>query len=37
MIQISEALSPCVLWVDEIDKAFAGTQKVVIAVQQVVS
>ena len=26
MIQISEALSPCVLWVDEIDKAFAGAQ-----------
>jgi SpoVK/Ycf46/Vps4 family AAA+-type ATPase len=26
MIQISEALAPCVLWVDEIDKAFAGTQ-----------
>ena len=26
MIQIAEALSPCVLWVDEIDKAFAGTQ-----------
>jgi len=26
MIQIAEALSPCVLWVDEIDKAFAGSQ-----------
>jgi SpoVK/Ycf46/Vps4 family AAA+-type ATPase len=26
MIDISEALSPCVLWVDEIDKAFAGAQ-----------
>ena len=26
MIDIAEALSPCVLWVDEIDKAFAGTQ-----------
>ena len=26
MIQIAEALAPCVLWVDEIDKAFAGTQ-----------
>lgn len=26
MIEIAEALSPCVLWVDEIDKAFAGTQ-----------
>ena len=25
MIEISEALSPCVLWVDEIDKAFAGS------------
>ncbi|NUN65799.1 AAA family ATPase [Pseudanabaena biceps] len=25
MIQLSEALSPCVLWIDEIDKAFAGT------------
>ena len=26
MIQTAEALAPCVLWVDEIDKAFAGTQ-----------
>ena len=26
IIQIAEALSPCVLWVDEIDKAFAGAQ-----------
>jgi SpoVK/Ycf46/Vps4 family AAA+-type ATPase len=26
MIQIAEALSPCILWVDEIDKAFAGIQ-----------
>ena len=26
MIEITEALSPCVLWVDEIDKAFAGAQ-----------
>ena len=25
MIEISEAMSPCVLWVDEIDKAFAGS------------
>ena len=25
MIQIAEALAPCVLWIDEIDKAFAGT------------
>ena len=24
--QIAEALAPCVLWVDEIDKAFAGVQ-----------
>ena len=24
MIQVAEALAPCVLWVDEIDKAFAG-------------
>ncbi|MEM7772799.1 MAG: AAA family ATPase [Cyanobacteria bacterium P01_A01_bin.37] len=24
MIQLSEALAPCVLWVDEIDKAFSG-------------
>jgi SpoVK/Ycf46/Vps4 family AAA+-type ATPase len=24
MIQLSEAISPCVLWIDEIDKAFAG-------------
>ena len=26
MIEIAEALSPCVIWVDEIDKAFAGAQ-----------
>lgn len=26
MIEIAEVLSPCVLWVDEIDKAFAGVQ-----------
>ena len=26
MIEIAEALAPCVLWVDEIDKAFAGAQ-----------
>lgn len=26
MIEISEALSPCILWIDEIDKAFAGAQ-----------
>lgn len=24
MIQIAEALAPCVLWIDEIDKAFSG-------------
>lgn len=24
MIQLAEAISPCVLWIDEIDKAFAG-------------
>ncbi len=24
MIQLAEALSPCVLWIDEIDKAFGG-------------
>jgi len=24
MIQISEALAPCVLWIDEIDRAFSG-------------
>lgn len=24
MIQIAEALSPCILWIDEIDKAFSG-------------
>ncbi len=24
MIQLSEALSPCILWIDEIDKAFSG-------------
>ena len=26
MIEIAEALSPCILWVDEIDKALAGAQ-----------
>ena len=26
IIEISEALAPCILWVDEIDKAFAGAQ-----------
>nr|WKK50185.1 Ycf46 [Ochrosphaera neapolitana] len=26
MIQIAESLSPCVLWIDEIDKAFASSQ-----------
>ena len=26
MIDIAEALSPCVLWIDEMDKAFAGAQ-----------
>jgi len=26
MIELAEAMSPCVLWVDEIDKAFAGAQ-----------
>ena len=25
MIQLSEAISPCVLWIEEIDKAFSGT------------
>lgn len=25
MIQLAEALAPCILWIDEIDKAFAGT------------
>lgn len=24
MIQLAEALAPCVLWIDEIDKAFSG-------------
>jgi SpoVK/Ycf46/Vps4 family AAA+-type ATPase len=24
MIQLAEALAPCILWIDEIDKAFAG-------------
>ena len=24
MIQLAEALSPCILWIDEIDKAFSG-------------
>jgi SpoVK/Ycf46/Vps4 family AAA+-type ATPase len=27
MIQISEALAPCVLWIDEIDKAFYDSEK----------
>jgi hypothetical protein len=26
MIQIAEALAPCVLWIDEIDKAFGGLE-----------
>ena len=26
MIQLSEALAPCVLWIDEIDKAFSGVE-----------
>jgi SpoVK/Ycf46/Vps4 family AAA+-type ATPase len=26
MIQLAEALSPCVLWIDEIDKAFGGIE-----------
>jgi AAA+ superfamily predicted ATPase len=26
MIQLSEALAPCILWIDEIDKAFAGIE-----------
>ena len=26
MIEIAKALAPCILWVDEIDKAFAGAQ-----------
>ena len=26
MIQLSEAIAPCVLWIDEIDKAFAGIE-----------
>jgi SpoVK/Ycf46/Vps4 family AAA+-type ATPase len=26
MIQLSEAISPCILWIDEIDKAFAGME-----------
>ncbi len=25
MIQLAEALAPCILWIDEIDKAFAGS------------
>ncbi|KJH72247.1 AAA family ATPase [Aliterella atlantica] len=24
MVQVAEALAPCILWIDEIDKAFAG-------------
>jgi ATP-dependent 26S proteasome regulatory subunit len=26
MIQLSEAIAPCILWIDEIDKAFAGIE-----------
>lgn len=26
VIQVAEAIAPCVLWIDEIDKAFSGTQ-----------
>nr|BDA99247.1 hypothetical protein [Cryptomonas sp. NIES-3952] len=26
MIQLSEAIAPCILWIDEIDKAFAGME-----------
>lgn len=26
MIQLAEALAPCILWIDEIDKAFAGIE-----------
>lgn len=26
MIELSEAISPCVLWIDEIDKAFSGME-----------
>ncbi|MEQ8384576.1 MAG: AAA family ATPase [Coleofasciculus sp. A1-SPW-01] len=26
MIQLAEALAPCILWIDEIDKAFAGVE-----------
>jgi SpoVK/Ycf46/Vps4 family AAA+-type ATPase len=26
MIQLAEALAPCVLWIDEIDKAFSGAE-----------
>jgi SpoVK/Ycf46/Vps4 family AAA+-type ATPase len=26
MIQLAEALAPCILWIDEIDKAFAGME-----------
>jgi SpoVK/Ycf46/Vps4 family AAA+-type ATPase len=26
MIEVSEAIAPCVLWIDEIDKAFAGIE-----------
>lgn len=26
MIELSEAISPCILWIDEIDKAFSGLE-----------
>jgi len=25
MIQVAEALAPCILWIDEIDKSFLGS------------
>jgi SpoVK/Ycf46/Vps4 family AAA+-type ATPase len=32
MINVAETISPCILWIDEIDKAFTNTVEV-IAVQ----
>ena len=31
MIQLAEAMAPCVLWIDEIDKGFSGTSQRVLA------
>jgi SpoVK/Ycf46/Vps4 family AAA+-type ATPase len=37
MINVAETISPCILWIDEIDKAFYILKVEVIAVQQSIS